>query len=216
MTVAFFDLDYTLLNGSSGLLYIQEAIKQRRLPVWVVGYVGLMHRLKRLDFGEAHLQLIKYVGRTGYQDTQQFFESWINHRLLPRLAPPGRAKIAWHKEQGHRVVLLSASIEEIVAPVAHHLELGSDYIGTRLAVEQDRYTGQLAGPLCYGRGKVYWAKQWCADNQLDFSQTTSYFYTDSSSDVPLLELVKHPVAVNPSRRLQKIAVERGWQIERFY
>ena len=214
--IAFFDLDYTLLDTSSGLIYVKEIIRQRRAPLWVVGQIGLRYQLKMLDFGQTHGRLITYVGRQGVVEAVKFFEGWIPPRLLPRLTTAGRAKIDWHKNQGHRVVIISASITEMVKPVAAHLDLGQDFICTRLARLNDRYTGQLDGSLCYGPGKVHCANEWAAQNNIDLTQTTSYFYTDSSSDLPLLELVTHPVAVNPSRKLAKLARARGWPIERFY
>lgn len=213
---AFFDLDYTLLNTSSGLAYIREITKQNRVPLWIIGQIGLKYQLKRLDFGQAHLQLMNYVGRRGHRETKKFFDTWVPKRLFPCLSPVGRARIEWHQSRGHRVVIISASIQEIVKPVTEHLGLGQNYLCTRLAVEDDRYTGKLAGPLCYGSGKVHWVKQWAMENNLDFPDSVGYFYTDSSSDLPLLELADYPVAVNPSRRLAKIARARGWKIERFY
>jgi putative phosphoserine phosphatase/1-acylglycerol-3-phosphate O-acyltransferase len=215
-SVAFFDLDYTLLDTSSGMLYIREALRQRRASLWLVGQTFLNYQLKRIDFGQAHGRLITQVGRYGRNEAANFFAEWIPRRLLPRLTAAGRAKIEWHRRQGHRVVILSASIEEIVRPVAEYLGLGQDYLSTHLAVENGRYTGQLAGPLCYGPGKVYWAQQWALKHSLEFPPPGSYFYTDSSSDLPLLELVQYPVPVNPSRKLAKIAAARGWPIERFY
>jgi HAD superfamily hydrolase (TIGR01490 family) len=215
-TIAFFDLDYTLLNTSSGLTYIKEIIKQRRIPLWVLGYLGLGYQFRFIDFGQTHARLITYVGRPGKIETTKFFEGWVSRRLLSRLTPAGIAKIEWHKRQGHRVVIISASIEEIVRPIAYHLGLGDDYLCTRLAAQNNHYTGQLDGPLCYGPGKVYWAKTWTLQNNLDFPQAIGYFYTDSSTDLPLLEIATHPVAVNPSRKLAKIAASRGWPIERFY
>jgi HAD superfamily hydrolase (TIGR01490 family) len=182
----------------------------------VVSRTFLNYQLKRLDFGQAHGRLITYVGHTGQRETANFFADWVPRRLLPRLTATGQAKIEWHKQQGHRVVILSASIEEIVRPVAEYLGLGQDYLCTRLAVQNDRYTGKLDGPLCYGPGKVYWAEQWAIKNNLKFPPPHSYFYTDSSSDLPLLELVTQPVPVNPSRKLAKIAAVRGWAVERFY
>ncbi|HXV44648.1 MAG TPA: HAD-IB family phosphatase, partial [Anaerolineae bacterium] len=125
-TVAFFDLDYTLLDTSSGMLYIREALRQRRVPWWVIGHTFLGYQLKRLDFGQAHGRLITYVGHTGQRETANFFADWVPRRLLPRLTATGQAKIEWHKQQGHRVVILSASIEEIVRPVAEYLGLGQD------------------------------------------------------------------------------------------
>ncbi len=215
-TIVFFDLDYTLLDTSSGLVYIKEAIKKRRISPWLVAHIGLLHRLKLLDFGQSHARLITQVAREGYTEGVKFFEEWIPRALIPRLTVKGRAKIDWHLEQGHRVVINSASIEEIVRPVADHLGLQQDYLCTHLAVHNDRYTGQLSGPLCYGPGKVVWAKKWATDNGLDLSTATIYVYTDSSSDLPLLELATQPVAVNPSRKLAKIAAARGWPVERFY
>jgi HAD superfamily hydrolase (TIGR01490 family) len=215
-TVAFFDLDYTLLNTSSGLLYLFEAVRQHRAPLWYVAELGLRYQLKRIDFGRAHARLITWVGRHGQAEAVKFFEEWIPRKILPRLTSAGQARIAWHQQQGHRVVILSASIEEIVQPVARYLGLEEDYLCTRLAVENDRYTGQLDGPVCYGQGKVHWVKQWLAKQGLKFPQAAGYFYTDSSSDLPLLEIVKHPVAVNPSRKLVRVAQARGWPIERFY
>lgn len=215
-TIAFFDLDYTLLNASSGLIYLKEIIKQRRAPLWFVGQIGVRYQLKTLDFGQAHARLITYVGRYGKTEAARFFEKRVTRQILSRLTDAGQATIEWHKGQGHRVVIISASIEEIVQPVAAHLGLKQDYLCTRLAVKGDYYTGELDGPVCYGPGKVHWAKQWAAQNNLDFPRFASYFYTDSASDLPLLELATHPIAVNPSRKLAKIATARGWKIEKFY
>jgi HAD superfamily hydrolase (TIGR01490 family) len=215
-TIAFFDLDYTLLNTSSGLVYIKETLKKRRVPLWAVGYVGLLYQLKLLDFGQAHTQLIRHVARHGHAEAAEFFEEWVPRALFSHLTKKGREKIAWHQNQGHRVVIISASIREIVEPVAKYLGLEQDYLCTHLRVENDHYTGELDGPLCYGLGKVEWAKRWAAENDLDFPRSVGYMYTDSSSDLPLLELADHPIAVNPSRKLARIAAIRGWTVEKFY
>lgn len=215
-TVAFFDLDYTLLNTSSGLIYLKEVIKHRRAPLWFIGQIGLRYQLKLLDFGQTHAQLITYVGRQGRDEAAKFFQTRVVKQILSRLTQAGRDRIKWHQDQGHRVVLISASIEEMVKPVAEYLNLGSDYLCTHLAVQNGHYTGELDGLLCYGPGKVHWARTWAAENKLDFPDAVGYFYTDSSSDLPLLEMATHPIAVNPSRKLAKIAAARGWKIERFY
>ena len=140
--VAFFDLDYTLLKTSSGLQYIRESLKQRRVPWWTAAQVGLQYQLKLLDFGQAHSLLIRQVGRRGQAETAEFFRQWVPQRLFPRLAPAGRSKIEWHRQQGHRVVILSASIEEIVKPVAEHLGLHPRTLQRRLQDE-----GQVYGDI---------------------------------------------------------------------
>jgi len=215
-TIALFDLDYTLLNTSSGLTYIKEALKQHRISPWVAVQIGIFNKLRILDFGQAHARLITHVAKQGQAEAISFFEEWVSRALFSRLAPKGRAKIEWHQKQGHRVVMVSASIEEIVKPVAKYLGLQQDYLCTHLKVYDDRYTGELDGPLCYGPGKVQWVKLWATQNKIDLSEITAYVYTDSASDVPLLELATYPIAVNPSRKLAKIARARGWTIERFY
>jgi HAD superfamily hydrolase (TIGR01490 family) len=215
-TVAFFDLDYTLLNTSSGITYVQESLRQNRLPLWVAVWLTAQYQLKLIDYGEAHARLIQYTGRPGYGPTKEFFNEWVARRLLPRLSSRGLKKIEWHQQQGHRVVIISASIEEIVKPMAEFLGLSNDYLCTQLQVEKERYTGTLDGPLCYGTGKVIRAKQWAEDNGFEFPKCVEYFYTDSSSDMPLLELARYPIAVNPSRKLTRIARTRNWPIEKFY
>lgn len=215
-TVAFFDLDYTLLDTSSGFVYIKEAIKKRRVSPWAVANIGLRYQIGLIDFGQAHTRLITQIARRGQSEAGQFFKEWIPRALLPHLAPKGKAKIEWHKRQGHRVLIISASIKEIVKPVAKYLGLQQDYLCTHLAVRNGHYTGELDGPLCYGPGKVAWVKKWAIENGPSLSEVTTYVYTDSSSDLPLLKLATHPVAVNPSRKLAKIAAIKGWPVERFY
>lgn len=212
--VAFFDLDYTLLDTSSGLMYVRQIVRQRRAPLTVVGWLTLLYQLKRISFAEAHARLIRHVGQAGVAETQPFFDGWVHEKLLPHLTEAGRAKIEWHQQQGQPVLIVSASIEEIVRPVAQSLKL--EYLCTRLETQANRYTGAVAGPPCYGPGKVHWVQQWCVSQGLEFAQAAGYFYSDSASDLPLLEQVRHPVAVNPSRKLARIAAERGWSIEMFY
>ena len=208
-TVAFFDLDYTLLKASSSIAYTKAAIKQRRLPLWVAGQVAGLLATKRLGFVEAHQQLMSYIGRAGQADTARFCEAVVKQSLLPHLSIQGLARVKWHEQEGHQVVLLSASLEELVRPVANHLNI--DYRATYFAKQHDRYTGELVGPACYEAGKIYWANHWCAEQGSQLADMVSYFYSDSSADLPLLELVQHPIAVNPSRKLKNIAAARGWQ-----
>ncbi len=215
-TIAFFDLDYTLLDTSSGLMYAQQIVRQRRAPLWLMSYLSTLYHLKRITFAEAHARLIPFVGRHGVAEAKTFFDAWVSRHLTRHLTEKGRQTIAQHQQQGHEVVIISASIKEIVRPIAEHLDLANNYLSTHLATDGDRYTGAIDGLPCYGEGKVHWAKQWCADNGFDFAEAAGYFYTDSSSDVPLLNLVRHPIAVNPSRKLAKIATQQGWPIEYFY
>jgi phosphoserine phosphatase len=83
-----------------------------------------------------------------------------------------------------------------------------------LVIVDDRMTGEVVDPPCYGEGKITWAQRYAAEH--DGILAEAYFYTDSYSDQPLLELVGHPIAVNPDTRLRRLAQKRSWPIEKFY
>ncbi len=126
----------------------------------------------------------------------------------------GRERMRRHREQGHHVAIVSASTPYAVKPVARALDLEDAYIATELEVDGGCFTGRIREPACYGAGKVERALEYAARHGIDLER--SYFYSDSASDLPLLEAVGHPVAVNPNRKLRKIAAARGWPVLRFY
>jgi putative phosphoserine phosphatase/1-acylglycerol-3-phosphate O-acyltransferase len=141
-------------------------------------------------------------------------EAWFREMLRDFIVDEARQRIARHRQLGHRVALVSAATPYAVAPVARDLGLGDDYLATQLEVISGRFTGRLIEPACYGAGKVALTRAYCIQHKLDLSK--SYFYTDSARDLPLLQSVGHPIAVNPNRSLKMIATKRRWPIERFY
>ena len=110
------------------------------------------------------------------------------------------------------MVLISASTQFAVQPVAEHLHL--DFLCTQLIDRDDELTGEVVDPPCYGAGKVVWAQRYADEQGADLRD--AYLYTDSHSDQPLLDAVGHPIAVNPDARLKRLARKRGWPIEMFY
>jgi phosphoserine phosphatase len=98
--------------------------------------------------------------------------------------------------------------------MAEYLGFPGQYVCTYLEAEDGRLTGRIVPPVCYGPGKVVWAERFAAEHRVDLS--ASYFYTDSITDLPLLEQVGHPVAVNPDPRLRRLARRQGWPVEMFY
>jgi HAD superfamily hydrolase (TIGR01490 family) len=120
--------------------------------------------------------------------------------------------IAEHHLSGHRVYLVSASPLEIVAPLADYLGV-DDVIATRAEVGEDgRYTGEIEF-YSFGPSKAEAMREMAANDGVDLS--TSYAYSDSATDLPMLEAVGHPIAVNPDRELARVAGERGWEIQHF-
>ena len=214
---AFFDMDNTVLRGSSGRLYLQYLRKKGYLSWWswyaISGQIGL-YVTGLTDFPHLMARLMVQVAGADESETWQISDTWFREMLRDFITEPARERVAWHRQQGHRVALISASTPYAVAPVAHDLGLGDDYLATRLEVISGRFTGRLVEPACYGAGKVLMARAYAAQYKLDLAE--SYFYTDSHHDLPLLESVGRPIAVNPSRRLGTIAAERRWPVVRFY
>jgi len=118
-----------------------------------------------------------------------------------------------HRRQGHLVTLISAATPYVVGPLASHLGI-EEYLCTRLEIVDGHFTGQIIEPGCYGPGKVHWAHEYAQRHDAGLAQ--AYFYTDSCSDRPLLELVGHPVVINPDPRLRTLAAQRSWPVESFY
>ena len=214
---AFFDMDNTVLRGSSGRLYLQY-LRQKKLLSWpswlaITGQVGL-YMIGLRTFPQLMARLMTQVAGSGEAEAWRISEAWFAEVLRDYIAPTARERIAWHRQQGHRVAIVSASTPYAVAPVAQDLGLGDNYLATRLQVLSGRFTGKLIEPACYGAGKVTLARAYCLQHELDLGR--SFFYSDSHHDLPLLEAVGHPVAVNPSRKLKVIATERRWSAQQFY
>jgi phosphoserine phosphatase len=130
-------------------------------------------------------------------------------RLLARLRPEARRLLDRHRQAGRDTFIVSAAPQEIVEPLAHSLGMTSG-IGTRSRVVDGFYTGELDGPFCYGAGKVEAMTELANWNGYELDQC--YAYSDSASDLPMLEAVGHPVAVNPDARLERHARRHGWPI----
>lgn len=213
--IAFFDMDYTLLDTSSGLLYVQYLRRTGQIGRCVLARVAwwtLLYKLTLIDMARAMPKMVLYAQNASASAMLAQARQWFNDMVIDHLSPSGVAKIRQHQQQGHVVVVISASTQFAVQPVAEYL--GLEFLCTQLAVENDRVTGQIVSPPCYGEGKVHWARQLADGHGIPIGR--SYFYTDSLSDLPLLDIVEHPVAVNPDPRLRRLAVQRGWPIERFY
>ena len=107
------------------------------------------------------------------------------------------------------VAILTSATRYLAAPLA--ADLGIEHIlVTQLVVRDGRFTGEAVRPVCYGDGKMYWAERFAAAEGLELDQ--SYFYTDSITDLPVLERVGEPRVVNPDPRLRRLAVRRGWPV----
>jgi HAD superfamily hydrolase (TIGR01490 family) len=214
---ALFDMDKTLLDVSSGQLYARYLHRMGEMgfgELARVAWWGVLSRLGILDMQELIPRLLSDAAGDDEREMRLLCDRWFATDVIPHVTRRGRQQVAEHKAQGHVVAIVSASTQYVVEPMAAYLGIHGQYVCTHLESEDGRLTGRLTPPPCYGAGKVVWAERFAAERDVDL--LASFFYTDSISDLPLLERVGHPVAVNPDPRLRRLARARGWPIERFY
>ncbi len=213
-SAAFFDLDRTLISGSSAFTLALQARRAGLIPNIefardAAGAVAFKLFGASDDTTDAvKARVLKAV--TGMlQSDLQAINTEVLPRLLARLRPEARRLLDRHRHAGRDTFIVSAAPQEIVEPLAHALGMTSG-IGTRSVVVDGRYTGELQGPFCYGEGKVTAMRELADWNGYDLRQC--YGYSDSASDLPMLEAVGHPVAVNPDAKLERHARLNGWPI----
>ncbi|HEY65599.1 MAG TPA: HAD family hydrolase [Caldilineae bacterium] len=213
---AFFDLDYTILRSSSGRLFVrylrQKGMISRRQEMAIATW-SAFYMFRLIDYPRLMSRLIADIMGQDEASMWTLCQRWFDEMVVHYISANAREAIARHKAQGHLVAIVTASTPYAATPVAEHLGLDGNVLATRLEVRNGRFTGRVLGPACYGQGKVYWAERYAEEHGADL--TRSYFYTDSANDLPLLERVGHPIAVNPDRRLRRIARARGWSIVSF-
>jgi putative phosphoserine phosphatase/1-acylglycerol-3-phosphate O-acyltransferase len=215
---AFFDMDKTLLSGSSAVL-LARYMRQRGELAWRdamrVVTAMLRYKLGRLDMIETTRQIVQEMAGHSEAERIAHTREWFRAHLIDYVAEEGRRWVEGHRQLGHRVALITASPSYTAEQLAEHLSMANeDVMATRFEVRHGLFTGRMVEPMIYGQGKLDAARGYAERHGVDLRQ--SYFYTDSIADLPLLEIVGYPVAVNPDRLLRKLAKLRGWSIVRFY
>lgn len=215
MGLAFFDMDKTLLSKSSGTLYIKYLSRRRMisLPEFAgVMLVSAQYSLNLLNFPKALARLSRHVKGGDAAATKQLCDQWVQEDVLQHIAPKALTRLREHEQHGDTVLLLSASTQFAVEPVARHLNI--PYRCTELEVVDGTFSGDIVGESCYGDGKRVWGERIAGERNVALADVT--FYTDSFSDHTLLDVVGHPVAINPDWQLRRHALAKGWPIETFY
>jgi len=215
---AFFDLDKTVIAKSSTLAFSRPFYRAGLLNKRTLLKAGVAQAVYMM-VGADHDQLEKVRGQLmhltrGWDAGQirQLVRETVDEVVAPLVFAEALAIIDEHRREGRRVVIISASPDEVVKPLARYL--GADHvIATRSQVdEQGRYTGEIDF-YAYGPGKAQAIADLAAEWNLDLS--LCYAYSDSITDLPMMEAVGHPVAVNPDKELREAAEERGWPIMQF-
>jgi HAD superfamily hydrolase (TIGR01490 family) len=213
---AFFDLDRTLMAGSSGIFFARAAfetgmISRGRLARDV--YENLRFRLRGSTDERAdavRLRVGEMIAGVPVRELERLSPR-VLAGVLPRLYPQMLERAYAHQEAGRLVYIVTAALQEMADLLAHVLAFDGG-LGSRLEVVEGRYTGRPAGPFNYREGKVRSMRELAAREGIDLS--ISYAYSDSESDLPMLRAVGHSVVVNPDPDLRRIAAQEGWEVLR--
>jgi HAD superfamily hydrolase (TIGR01490 family) len=214
---AFFDLDKTLLSRSSTLafsrpFYEHGLISRTEMLRGVVAQAVF----KRAGAGPVQMERMRTQASRvcrGWpaEGVRKIVRDNLETIIVPHLYDEARALVADHRAAGQDIIVVSASGHEVVDPIA--ALLGADtVIATQMVIADGRYTGDMAF-YAFGQAKAAKMRELAADR--GYALAGSYAYSDSITDLPMLEAVGHPTAVNPDRSLRRVATQRGWPIRIF-
>lgn len=214
MRAALFDMDRTLVRKETGTLYVryQRAIGEAttrdlaRALYWVTQYT-----LGMLDAPAVAARALRPLAGTPEVVLSARCDDWVRRYVERHIADEGRRAVERHRERGDLLAIVTGASPYAARPVARRLGI-PHVVASELEVDEGgTFTGRFVSPLCYGQGKVERARRLAAEHGFVLEEST--FYSDSYTDLPLLEVVREPVIVNPDPRLKRVARQRGWRVE---
>ena len=213
-TAAIFDLDGTILDRSSErafflYLFTHGEISLNDLLTWA-GY--FIKRAYVVSYAQAAKANKMYLRNKPYAKVCKLASNCFSEKLVDRISSYAVAEIECHRRAGRCLILLSGTLDFLLERFMHHLDM--DWmVGTSVEVQDDVFTGRVSGLYPFGEAKALIARQIADQHEISLSE--SYGYANSFSDVPFLNTVGHPIAVNPDSRLSQHAKEHNWKIVSF-
>jgi len=212
---AFFDMDKTLIAENSGSLYMKHRYERGEIGgLDVLRGIGayLQYKLGVLDIRSWTANMMRQFRGESEAELEKQALEWFDTLVAVTVYPEAEQLVREHAAAGHVVAIVSGATKFVVRPLAARLGI-EHMLYTRLEVEHGLFTGRVIEPICFEEGKIYWLQQFIEEQGIDLAM--SWFYTDSITDRPLLDLVGHPVAVNPDPLLYREAVRRAWPVRFF-
>lgn len=214
MAIAFFDVDKTLIQPNTAIAIVKYYLEKKYFGPKQIFWTIIYKFLYAFDLVEPEAMMQKgldpFVGRVRSEvlaEIKEAYERFIKDAFYTEALELMKT----HLEAGDRVLLLTSTSWDIAEHIA--ADLGIEYIATEAILDNGTYTNQMKKPIPYGEGKLVLAREYCAKHQEELKN--AYFYTDSHSDLALLEKVGHPVCVNPDVRLTRKARSQKWKILHF-
>lgn len=212
MALAIFDLDNTLLAGDSDYLWgrylleqgLVDSLYDEKNKAFYAQYVaGNLDIFQFLEFQLAFLAQHPVEKLTAWR------ADYLKEKIQSIVLPKAQKLIQEHQNKGDTLVIITATNSFITRPIADMFGI-DNLLATEAEINNGVYTGKVKGVPCFQKGKITRLQDWLANQQLSLSG--SYFYSDSHNDIPLLEEVDHPVAVNPDDKLEQYAQKMHWKI----
>ena len=213
MSLAIFDLDNTLIGGDSDFLWGEflgeegvvdaNAYRKKNEYFYQQYDLGVLDIYAWLEF------CLEPLSRYSMKELQEFHHRFMIQKIEPIMLDKAQNCINQHKERGDTVLVMTASNSFVTAPIAKKYGI-NQLLATEPEIKAGRYTGGVSGIPCFQSGKVDKLMPWLQKNEETLTGST--FYSDSHNDLPLLELVDNPVAVNADKILTKIAEKKGWEV----
>ena len=213
MSLAIFDLDNTLIGGDSDFLWGEfigeEGIVDANAYRKKNEYFYQQYDLGTLDIYAWLEFCLEPLTRYSMTELQELHHRFMIQKIEPILLDKAQNCINRHKERGDTVLVITASTSFVTAPIVKKYGI-NHLLATEPEIKEGRYTGGVSGIPCFQAGKIDKLMPWLQKNEETLTGST--FYSDSHNDLPLLELVDNPVAVNADKILTKIAEKKGWEI----
>jgi HAD superfamily hydrolase (TIGR01490 family) len=213
MSLAIFDLDNTLIGGDSDFLWGEflgeegvvdaNAYRKKNEYFYQQYDLGVLDIYAWLEF------CLEPLSRYSMTELETFHHQFMIQKIEPIMLDKAQNCINRHKERGDTVLVMTASNSFVTAPIAKKYGI-NQLLATEPEIKAGRYTGGVSGIPCFQAGKVDKLMPWLQKNKETLTGST--FYSDSHNDLPLLELVDNPVAVNADKILTKIAEKKGWKV----
>ncbi|MDI5984550.1 HAD family hydrolase [Halomonas sp. M4R5S39] len=213
MSLAIFDLDNTLLSIDSDHAWGEFLLEQGAVDP--VAYREANDRfLADYEAGtldiHAFLEVaLRPLAENSPEQLAAWHQQFMASKIEPHILPKGEELVARHRTRGDTLMIITATNRFITGPIAERLGV-DELIAVEPEIVAGRYTGRVSGVPSYREGKVERLEQWLVDKELTLDG--AWFYSDSHNDLALLELVDHPVAVDPDPTLREVAEQKGWKI----
>lgn len=212
MIVAFFDIDHTIICGSSmERVFVKYLITRGHIKVIdVLSTVAFIFRHLSDTSGMSIRSKRPYLRGKSVALIDALARRCFHEAILPLISKEAIATIGKHKDAGHCIVLLSGTLEMLARPLSRYVK-ADHYIACRPEEGDGYFTGRIVSPIPYGEGKRQIILSYAREREIDLKQC--FAYGDSMSDIAIFESVGNPCVVNPGRRLFSIAKKRGWGIK---